>query len=79
MAVATMIRVSQSVHSGLTTRRRVEIRITRSGYLWACLPGHAREEKFKRDALGVWRRYKSAATRNTGNYRVWLEEEKDGN
>lgn len=77
--MAMMIRVSQSKLSGSIVRRRVEIRITKSGYLWARLPGHAREEKFKRDALGVWRRYKSAATIATGNYRVWLEEEKDGN
>lgn len=74
-----MIRVSQSKLTGrIASRRKVEIRITKSGYLWARQPGGAREERFKRDPLGVWRMIRAGGSLSL-NYRVWLEEEKDGN
>ncbi len=75
-----MIRVSQNKLTGQIIRRRVEVRETKSGYLWARQDGQAVEERFRRDpTTGVWRKHRSAEARTMSNYRVWLEEEKDGN
>ncbi len=73
----TMIRVSQSVHSGkIVSRRPVETHMTRSGYMWSFENGR-RSERFWRDPTGVWRikRPKGPLGTFAGNqFRVWLEE-----
>lgn len=75
-----MVRVSQSKASGrITSRRPVETRITRAGLLYARTMDSTKEEKFKRDPLGVWRLKRPVSIGNSGSFRVWLEEMKDGN
>lgn len=68
-----MIRVSQSKVSGqIVSRRRVTIRFTKAGYLWARSDDRPREERFWRDPLGVWRLKRSNGP--AMSFTVWLEE-----